>query len=178
MNAAEQILAPVTNQVNPTWRDVKRFWAHVAKAPDNECWCWQSAVNGDSYGLISINGRAVLTHRLAWIIANGEIPYGLQVLHHCDNPPCCNPSHLWTGTHEDNHRDKIEKGRHAHGANHALNVSHGENHYMAVLTVEKVTDIKARWRKGERAADIAKAHAVSLSCVKGVVYRQSWKHVA
>lgn len=53
----------------------------------------------------------MLSHRVAWTLANGNIPDGLDVLHKCDNPPCCNPSHLFIGTARDNARDAISKGR-------------------------------------------------------------------
>lgn len=63
------------------------------------------------YGHIYVNGRPALTHRLAWILANGPIPDGLHVLHHCDNPPCCNLAHLFLGTDADNAADRDAKGR-------------------------------------------------------------------
>jgi len=56
----------------------------------------------------------IRTHRLAWELANGPIPDGLSVLHHCDNPPCCNVEHLFLGTQTDNHADMVAKGRHYH----------------------------------------------------------------
>ena len=48
-------------------------------------------------------------HRMAWILANGEIPEGKYVCHHCDNPPCCNPDHLYIGTQVENMRDASER---------------------------------------------------------------------
>lgn len=57
------------------------------------------------------NRRTVYAHRFAWEITNGPIPVGLLACHHCDNPPCCNPAHLFLGTHADNNADMNAKGR-------------------------------------------------------------------
>lgn len=76
----------------------------------SECMEWKgSRANG--YGQKHINGKRHKTHRLAWAWANGPIPDGMLVLHSCDNPPCCNPNHLFLGTQSDNMRDCANKGR-------------------------------------------------------------------
>jgi predicted HTH domain antitoxin len=54
-------------------------------------------------------------HKVAWILTNGPIPNGLMVCHKCDNPPCCNPNHLFLGTQTENMQDALAKGRHGHG---------------------------------------------------------------
>lgn len=86
----------------------------------DECWEWNGLCNQDGYGQKKINGTSWQTHRLAFAWATGnwtdngpKIPDGMLVLHRCDNPPCCNPSHLFLGTHADNVRDAVSKGRHS-----------------------------------------------------------------
>lgn len=74
------------------------------------CWLWTGATNG-RYGGFWWNDKMISAHRVAWEIAHGEIPSGLYVCHHCDNPRCVNPSHLFLGTSLDNNRDMIRKGR-------------------------------------------------------------------
>ena len=76
------------------------------------CMEWGGATNPKGYGQIWVDGRNTLTHRLAWELANGPIPLGLNVLHHCDNPPCCNVEKcLFLGTVGDNNADMMAKGR-------------------------------------------------------------------
>lgn len=90
-----------------------RLWARVDKSggPD-VCWPWTGARRAEGYGMISDgNGHNTGTHRLAWTFTNGPIPAGLFVCHRCDNPPCCNPAHLFLGTNADNARDRADKGR-------------------------------------------------------------------
>jgi hypothetical protein len=87
-----------------------RFWRNVQKTAD--CWVWTGARSGAGYGQININDVLVFTHRFSWELHHGPIPDGLLVCHHCDNPPCCNPAHLFLGTPSDNMVDKIRKGRH------------------------------------------------------------------
>ena len=91
-----------------------RFWDKVDKS--GRCWEWLAAKNSSGYGRLNNNGRNHLAHRVAWILTNGPIPEGdhygtICVLHHCDNPPCVNPAHLFLGTIQDNVNDMIEKGR-------------------------------------------------------------------
>lgn len=81
-----------------------------------DCWEWTGATIGRGYGTIKRTDRPrtkreQLTHRTMWIETIGPIADDLLVLHHCDNPPCCNPRHLFLGTKKDNAIDAYEKGR-------------------------------------------------------------------
>ena len=90
------------------------FWQNVAVRSPNECWEWRGSRYPTGYGRVRPTQYA---HRLAWGYTHGPIPAGLHVLHHCDNPPCCNPAHLWVGTPADNMRDRDLKGRGRNGPN-------------------------------------------------------------
>jgi hypothetical protein len=99
-----------------------RFWSKVLKT--DTCWLWQRQLNNKGYGCFyfshSGNRRNMYAHRMSWIMANGPIPAGLNVLHICDTPACVNPSHLRLGSQADNISDCKSKGRfadtRAHGA--------------------------------------------------------------
>lgn len=90
-----------------------RFWAKVDQRSADECWEWTAYRNDKGYGRIGRTGGKAhfLAPRVSWTIAFGDIPDGLIVCHHCDNPPCVNPAHLFLGTHKDNADDRETKGR-------------------------------------------------------------------
>jgi len=94
----------------------ERLWSRVKEPAPTGCREWAGTTDKDGYGLIWADGKYVGTHRVAWTLVNGPIPPGIHVLHHCDNPPCCEAEgtdHLFLGTHSDNMADKSSKGRHA-----------------------------------------------------------------
>lgn len=85
------------------------FWARVQRGPG--CWTWTGRRTAFGYGELQMAGRHVTAHRLAWELTYGSIPDGQSVLHSCDNPPCCRPTHLWLGSQADNLHDMFRKGR-------------------------------------------------------------------
>lgn len=90
-----------------------RFWMKVraGKTPE-DCWEWIGSKRHDYGQLSSVRGRSPhKAHRVSYEIHFGPIPDGMDVLHSCDNPPCCNPRHLRLGTAKDNARDMVERGR-------------------------------------------------------------------
>jgi hypothetical protein len=93
-----------------------RFWRFVVKDTDeNACWAWTGATHDFGYGLLGSDsgkkGGSIRAHRLSWEMHRGPIPSGMFVLHRCDNPPCCNPAHLFIGDAEDNSKDMWTKSR-------------------------------------------------------------------
>jgi hypothetical protein len=96
-----------------------RFWTKVRIGDDDECWVWKRGLD-HGYGSFRVNGRAERAHRMAWKLVKGPIPERMHVLHHCDNPPCVNPAHLYLGTDKENARDRKERGRMVADTSHAI----------------------------------------------------------
>lgn len=78
---------------------------------ESGCWVWQKSCNTWGYGQVQVNKKRWMVHRLMYTLHKGEIADGLDCLHDCDNPPCCNPDHLWLGTQLQNSLDMASKGR-------------------------------------------------------------------
>lgn len=88
------------------------FWKKANRGSDSECWEWTGSKKEEGYGRFQVDGKWVSAHRHALVLSGVEVPPDLCVLHRCDNPPCCNPSHLFLGTRQENNRDRDLKGRH------------------------------------------------------------------
>src|SRR5579859_7795379 len=113
----------ILTEILPVFADPKRrarFEGKIDRSggPD-ACHPWRGGALPLGYGLtqgcIAYQGYSFLVHRVAWALANDREPGDAVIRHSCDNPPCCNPKHLLSGTHKDNSRDMIERGRHGRG---------------------------------------------------------------
>lgn len=157
--------------------NVDLFWSKVFKHEGNGCWEWIGRLCDKGYGYFDLTeGRArkwkERAHRLAWTLVNGPIPAGLHVLHRCDNPKCVRPSHLFLGTHLDNMRDKVQKGRQARNTH-----IRGEQQGNSVLTEAKVIEIRQLASQRVPQSAIAKQIGVGQGHVSKVVNRKIWNHI-
>ena len=92
---------------------IDRLMARVVKT--ETCWLWTGPKNKPGYGATAwANSPEPIASRLSWHLLRGPIPEGLMILHHCDNPPCVNPDHLFLGNKSDNAKDHVNKGRMRH----------------------------------------------------------------
>jgi hypothetical protein len=141
-----------------------------------QCWVWtgKSRTSVGGYGLIGKGGRTgqMVAHRASWELHVGPIPDGMSVLHHCDNPPCVRPEHLFLGTRSDNMRDMQEKHRHP-TRQQAQRVS-GENSVNAKLTWGVVRQIRA-FAGAVSQAEIARHFGISVGHVSRIVSGKAWK---
>jgi HNH endonuclease len=156
----------------------ERFWAKVAIAGPDECWLWTGGATRRGYGAFAIrHGKMVIASRFAWELVRGPIPPGLCVLHRCDNPPCCNPTHLWLGTKRDNSRDMVAKGR--GGTQTGVQaLPRGEDNAAAKLSAAQVVEIRLRRARGEKIVPLAKEFGVTHALISAICLRRIWKHVA
>ena len=114
------------------------FWAKVNIGKSSDCWEWQGAKKPKGYGNVRINKSYLLAHRVAWELVHFPIPDGFLVCHACDNPSCCNPSHLMLGKPHANMKDMITKGRGGQMKNRAI----GVKNCNAKLTWEQVCELR------------------------------------
>lgn len=144
------------------------FWSYVIfpETPD-ACWGWKGPTKAKGYGCVGDFGAS---HRLSYLIHKGPIPEGLHVCHHCDNPPCCNPYHLFAGTAKENVQDCKRKGR--------LNRAKGEKVANAKVTAETVRALRSEYAAGTTTQiELARKYGLVQPQVSAIIRRQSWKHV-
>lgn len=155
----------------PTIEPSVRFWKYVAVDSPDKCWPWTGAHHDFGYGVMHDGTRLVGAHRFSWQIHNGPIPDGMWVCHHCDNPPCVNPAHLFLGTTQDNTQDMINKGRYNHVS------QPGESNPFSKLTDMEVRQIRQDFAGGTSAKELAKKYNVTSVNIYNIVKRKGWAHV-
>lgn len=154
-----------------------RFLSKVQISDENNCWEWLAGIDRKGYGRFHFKkagkwkrGRA---HRFSWLLFIGKIPKGMLVCHHCDNPACCNPRHLFVGTNQDNMTDRNRKNRQAR--------LRGSMNGISKLTENSVLEIRRILKKRKSPKDrelsfpkIAKMYGVSRSTISAISTGQNW----
>lgn len=144
------------------------FKAQIDRRGPNECWPFMGNRDVEGYGRMMLNGKYEKAHRLAFEMANGSIPEGLVVCHTCDNPPCCNPAHLFAGTNRENMDDMLAKGRSCRG----------ERNRHCKITAKDVIEIRA-WREiGAPNPVLAEMYGLTPAVISKIGLRKIWRHVA
>lgn len=171
---------------------LERFWERVQHS--DGCWVWSGDRAGAGYGRIGVGGRnssKLLAHRLSWEIHHGPIPDGLFVCHHCDNPTCVRPDHLFLGTTRDNARDMAAKGRQvfqrhperaARGARNGAytrpdRVRRGAANGRARLGPAQVRLIR-EMSPAKSCAELAREFGVAWSTVRRILSGEGWRDAA
>lgn len=144
-----------------------RFWNQVEKL-ENGCWVWKPSQERKKYGQFYVHNKPVATHRFSYELHNGQIEEGMYVCHHCDNPPCVNPSHLFLGTSEENAQDMQDKGRKAIG----------ERTGGAKLQPSQVLKIRELYASGNYGVvQLAGMFGVDFTNISMITTRKTWKHI-
>lgn len=145
-------------------------WAYFAPVgtPD-ECWEWRGHRTRHGYGLFTYRGRRMPASRVALVMTGIALGDDQLACHHCDNPPCVNPAHLYAGTASDNMQDSIRRGR--------FNRATGERHHKAKFTLEQVRSIRLRVAEGETQASLAREFGVNYMTINRIVKRRFWINV-
>lgn len=138
----------------------ERFWEKVRRAKADECWEWTASRNRKGYGEINLGvGLGTeLSNRMAYKLSIGPIPDGMHVLHRCDNPPCCNPAHLFLGTNADNMADKAAKGR-----------------FRSRLTREEAANLVSLAKKGASVEELSSRFGLLPYSVDAILNGKTWR---
>jgi len=179
-HSTSEALASIRAAINnPKW--VVWFWSKVDKsAGDDACWPWTSSIGRKGYGRARLGGgHTKSAHVLAWILLNGELPANKPWgLHRCDNPPCCNPKHVFAGTSLDNVTDRHAKGRDARGDRNGTRLypglHRGERNGRAKITADTVHEVRRRFAAGERLCLIARRMNVPYNVVTKIRMGVCW----
>ena len=164
MTTSSKTIGPMTTSPGR-----KQFWDRVEIRGPHDCWEWKLGLSDKGYGRFNTVGKTFRAHRVAWTLHSGRIPGHLCVCHHCDNPVCCNPAHLFLGTHIDNVRDCASKGRRA--------IRHGNSHSQSKLTSGRVRLIRAMRPAGFSMNELAEIFQVGRSCIADAASGRRWAHV-
>jgi HNH endonuclease len=149
----------------------ERVWLWITRRGPDDCWEWAAARSPRGYGKLAVDRKHWRAHRLVWTLTHGEIPSGMVVCHRCDNPPCCNPSHLFLGTDADNLKDARDKGR--------LIVSRpGETNGWAKLNADQVRELRRLRASGWTLARLAAKYQIAFQTVSNIARRDVWRHIA
>ncbi len=157
-------------------RDIAAFWSRVDTRGPDDCWPW-TAAKSMGYGAMQIGSKsdktAMMTrsHRIAFFLAHGRWPdpYGLHDCPGGDNRLCCNPAHIFEGSHTDNIADMVAKARQSRGSTHGA----------AKLTNDDVIEMRRRHADGGVShTALAMEYGVCRSEVSMIVSRRRWMHVA
>lgn len=145
----------------------ERVWRNSTRL-DSGCWLWTGVINASGYGVMKVNGKSTLAHRVSLEAFLGTSAKGKNVLHSCDNPPCVNPDHLRLGTQKDNAEDMVTRGRSARG----------ERSGSAKLTEKQVLEILAMCERAEVSkAEIGRIYGVSHQTISDISLGKKWRHV-
>lgn len=140
------------------------------------CWLWTSVRVPAGYGQFWTDGHYIPATHAALILDGRPLGPGQIACHHCDNPPCVRPSHLFRGSYSDNARDASAKGRHENCATKRPELlARGERHGMARLSATQVAEIRERKAEGGSTLALSREYGVSVTHIKRIAKGRCWR---
>ena len=164
--AAKPIPFPIPKEVE------ERFWPKVNIKGAKECWPWVGQLTRGGYGRIKVGNRLVYATRVSLAISGVRVPTDKQACHHCDNPVCVNPEHLFLGTPDDNVQDCVRKGRQAR----LMGRHRGEGNPSAQLNEDQVKEI-LKMKGSVTPKRIAQKYGISRWAIYQILSGRKWSHL-
>lgn len=164
--------------------DAARLVSKASASDDTGCWRWAGAANDDGYGYMAFRGRTWKAHRVSYTLFCGEVPDGLLVCHHCDNPWCVNPAHLFLGHRSTNMKDMVRKGR------SASLITSRQDHFRSGkapageaasghrLTEAQAVTILAEASAGVNTGELAARYGVNRTTIQLLLRGKTWRHLS
>lgn len=168
--------------------DTARLWAKIQAGSESECWSWRASKAKCGYGQFMFGGRPWPAHRLVlWRSSGIAMPSSeTYACHSCDNRECCNPSHLWWGTREENFTDMRRKGRGWVPPSSGLDAAHAalrQRYAQGCLpagcrfSASEVRDIRRLWAAGTTQSAISRVYGVQPTTIQRIVVMKSYRMV-
>lgn len=157
----------------------REFWARVGVSTPDQCWPWLKACSNTGHGVVWHEGKLAHAHRIAWAFDRGKTPGKWCIRHRCDNPACCNPTHLFRGTQQQNMQEAVRRERLPDWNDVPKPWVQGSKNHNA-----KLTDGKVRWARkmvlgGQLTLTVACCYLnVSPSTLSVAVNGKTWRHLA
>lgn len=175
IRGTNEISMPYKRKIKPiTQKDIDRFWCHVDRKGDDECWNWKLSPTRHGYGLFAAGGTLHRCTRFVWIHSQGlyanPIEGKLRITTSCGNKMCCNPNHMKLNSQQEVW-DRIRD---------AGTMTVGSKHKMSKLKEADIIDIRARYVRRSDAdglGGIAKDYSVTPGCIRDIIIRKTWRHV-
>lgn len=154
-------------------RTAKNFWPRVSITGPDDCWLWLGYIESNGYGRIHAGKNIRLSaHRVAWQLTNGPIPCRALICHTCDNPPCCNPAHLFASDWYANVADRRAKGRSCSGA--SWKRVHSAQYKLDDAAARKIKELL---REGRSRKYLVSEFHISYALLSMISTGKRWSHV-
>jgi hypothetical protein len=139
-------------------KQINLFWSKVDIRGEDDCWEWQGGKDKDGYGTVKRDGKSLRSNRVAYELVFGEPQH--NVLHSCDNPACCNPNHLWDGTHKENMEDMVSKNR--------------KPKTIKKMTMKRAMQLRGWAAKGKTKKFLKDKYGLSVNHIQAIINNHAW----
>lgn len=158
--------------------ELPRLLRKICQRGEKDCWLWTGWRQPSGHGQVYYRKKLMPAHRAFYMATSGQALGRFEyVCHRCDNPPCCNPAHLFVGTQKDNMRGIVKKGRHV-SVTHPESFVRGSASHLSKLNENQVSEIFDLIKSGMGDTEIFKTgrFPISVGGIFKIRHRKTWRH--